>query len=381
MTFSIGARSFRAFTWGMLCAATLWSASGAAAEVQTRAVTIQQEKKRIESTVQALGGWKAWDDSLAPWRKAILELPIVGRGRRGTDGMLFSGATTDFLQRRFGPVEAPNEILPPWETAAVTAARDLKELLAKRGVDLIVAPVPCTLSIYPERGGIPSPKEVGIQYLRLIYELLVNDVDVIDLYTPFRERRYKNDELLYYPTDHHWTGRGIVVGASLIAERLARYVPLAEAKAQQPRYRREPVTIRQWEGGLAQGADPEQYPLEDIERFQVSSVDGGLYAEPEQAPVVIVGDSFALYQRFAGTATDLGPNLAYELNCPVQTLTSDRIMAHQVSRRLARQGADFLQGRIVVVWVAMDISFDKGQLGGDSFIPRNAGYGLKKALE
>ncbi len=74
-------------------------------------------------------------------------------------------------------------------------------------------------------------------------------------------------------------------------------------------------------------------------------------------PFTWMGDSFGLFQRFKDTATDVGPNLAYEINCPVQTLVNDGILAQQLPRLLARQGPDFLADRVAVVWIMKDIAF------------------------
>jgi len=347
------------YAWG---AVLLWVGSVAHAENPARAEIIERESNRIRSHVETLGGWAAWEKSLAGWRQAIGALPYEGHGRCGTDGMLFYGGTIQFLQYGLAPV--PTKAGPPqsWEVSAVAAARELSAYLATRGIDLIVVPVPNTLSIYPERSGTAPPSQVGVQYLRLVSELLANNVEAIDLYTPFLERRVEGEQLLYYPTDHHWNNRGIALGASIIAERLSRYATVEEAKRRPPNYTRKTVTITQWSGGLTLDADPAKYPPQDIERDQVSNADGTLYAETAEAPIVVIGDSFAQYHRFVGTASDLGPNLAYEINCPVQTLSNDGIVAREVPRRIARQGAAFLNNRVAVVWVSMDNSFQAGQL-------------------
>ena len=320
---------------------------------------IESEIERINTRVEGLHGWKAWDDSLAGWREAIGALPIEGKGRAGIEATLFHGGTIGFLKRGLNLMTSKDAPTQPWEASAVAAARELSSQLAARGIDLIVVPVPCKLSIYPERSGTTPPAEVGVQYMRLVSELLVNDIEVIDLYTPFIENRFDGNEMLYYRTDHHWNGRGIALGASLIAQRLSRYEVIVEVKARPARYSRKGVVAKNWRGELAQGADPQKYMPEEIERLQVFNSEGTLYAEPLAAPVVVVGDSFTLYERFKGTATDIGPNLAYELNCPVQTVANYGIVAHQVPRLVARQGPDFLDNRIVVVWVMMDISFQE----------------------
>ncbi len=328
-----------------------------AAESDGTARIIEGELERIGGRVESLGGWKAWDDSLAAWREAIGALPVVGKGRSGIEATLFHGGTIGFLGRGLGLRDAADVPAEPWEASAVAAARELSSQLAARGIDLIVVPVPCKLSIYPERSGSTPPAEVGVQYLRLVSGLLSNQVQVLDLYSPFLERRFDRGEMLFYRTDDHWNGRGIVLSASLIAERLSQYDAIAEAKGRPPVYERKSVTVKSWRGKLAEGTDQWKFPPEDNERFQIFNADGTLYAEPLTAPVVVLGDSFALYQRFNGTATDVGPNLAYELNCPVQTLVNYGILAQQVPRLVARQGQDFLNNRVIVVWVMMDISF------------------------
>ncbi len=333
------------------------AAQNAGTETGATEGIIQSESERIRGRVEALGGWRAWDDSLAGWRQAIDAMPLEGKGRGGIEATLFHVGSVGFLQRGLSLKSPGDSPVQPWEAGGVKAAREFSLQLAERGIGLVVVPVPCALSIYPERSGATPPAEVGVQYLHLVSELLANGVDTIDLYSPFLENRFDGEETLYYRTDHHWNSRGILLSASLIAERLARFKLITEARTHPPLYTRKELRLEDWRGALSPEADMEKYPSENIERSQILNQDGTLYAEPKSAPVLLLGDSFVQYVQFKGTATEIGANLAYELNCPVQTISNYGLTAAQMPRLVARKGPDFLNNRVVVVWIMFDISF------------------------
>jgi hypothetical protein len=142
----------------------------------------------------------------------------------GVDGWLFLTSELRFLSiaRFWGEDAVKVSDSPKTEWAdPLPAIVDFNDQLKRRGIQLLLVPIPSKAEIYPEKispgvdisGGDPAPS------LQLFYdELRAKGVDVLVLAPRFLEYRAKEQDALFCKSDTHWTGLGCVLAAQAIAE-------------------------------------------------------------------------------------------------------------------------------------------------------------------
>lgn len=119
--------------------------------------------------------------------------------------------------REIAPVRKPDEADP---AAAIV---DFSNQLKRRGINLILVPVPPKPAIYPEKAlpGFDLKGENPQPYLTRFYdELRGNGVEIVDLAPIFLQRREADRGPLFCRTDTHWSGSACVLAAQAIAAKL-----------------------------------------------------------------------------------------------------------------------------------------------------------------
>ena len=100
----------------------------------------------------------------------------------------------------------------------------LKDDLAKRGIDFIFMPLPPTPHVYAHElvDGIEADNDYTPGWTKMLLQLLENDVEIID---PIEEyRAHSSDDLVIkWPNDFHTGSGGRLIAAQALAERLQRY--------------------------------------------------------------------------------------------------------------------------------------------------------------
>ena len=270
-----------------------------------RAKAIADTRAEIEQTLAARGGtWESWAGQLAEYRA---DLKAHKKAKLTKDGMGFSWegyrmhAVDDITSRP----EGQNPFL-----ALLHLDRELKKL----GIDLIVAIIPAKLSIYPdfalkaedEAVRAPEDRMVALATQHMLYRLLTNNVEVVNLHTVFRDYRKEHGDkrLLYYGnTDTHWLNLGAQVAAQRIAERLRRYPEIAKAMAAENPFRTYAHTNK--------GSKADKVRI--IQKSEGGKIQK--YSSANDAPVLIVGDSNHNYNW--GLGGHFAAQLAYQLHMPV----------------------------------------------------------------
>lgn len=196
----------------------------------SRADAIRDTLAVIERKLAEHGGtWEKWSESLKPYREDLQGCFTLKWPWPAEKGYVFQGAAISInLLESFDKLPDGERPLD----AIVHFSRQLKAL----GIDLIVTIIPSKLSIHPDYihtaadGGtrvVRAPKDriVALSVIRLMYDLLRNDVEVIDLHEAFRQFRLKSgdDVPLSYVRDSHYLNRAAQLSAERIAERLKRY--------------------------------------------------------------------------------------------------------------------------------------------------------------
>ncbi len=186
----------------------------------------------------------------------------------------------------------------PWEEVAangsdpIPSILEFHELLAKKGISLLLVPVPAKAGIYPDKlaGGF-APGEVAA-IAPLLEKISLAGVKVLDLEPRFLEDRTVDPErLLYCRQDAHFSPAAIEVLAELISEEAKKIVTpgqsadLSIGDEEILSLVGDQIAGTEWEGAVALESLPVRY-VESAGKRGVS---------PDAAsPVLLLGDSHTL---------------------------------------------------------------------------------------
>ncbi|HEY6390633.1 MAG TPA: insulinase family protein [Bryobacteraceae bacterium] len=343
-------------------------------EERRRSMRATMDAIMAECQSSAGGDWRKWFDSLAPFReqlRAVMDRESRFNIRTSSLDSKHAIAYTDptkahrpvsFLTAAGTPPLMASQfvgyyISPPapdpfeWgeRLSSNMALKATRRWLKTKGIDLIVVPVPTVVDVYPDRvvgGGIPENRIVQPHVRKFFYDLLSSDIEIVDLLPAFLEAGRKRLDSLYLVGDIHWGPAGWRIAADALAERLRRY-PFAQEAARgkplfvskrMPRPAATPPTLL-WE----YLSPVERKAIKNYlhpEYDAVSRVDGKPM-DPETAPVVILGDSYAPL---------ISTQLAKAINLPVATHSVDG-SSTQPLKELLRIPKALPEAR-VVIWVA-----------------------------
>jgi hypothetical protein len=267
-------------------------------EHAARAEAIRQALAAINQELKDHGGsFEAWADTIKPYREAINQIKLGTWPWPAKHNFVFQGRAIDLVT--MDTVDEKNVF-----EAVLATDRALKA----RGLDLIFVPVPDKLAIYPDylSDTAPADRMVSVSVKRLLKRLLENDVEVVDLYTPFLEfRRQSEDKPLFYDRDSHWRNLAAQIAGEKIAARLKRYAFVQEALA----------------GGNRYSVTPKFRPDKPDDLMVVLDSKGGMYRDAGDSPIILTGDSSAMYNmsnliahlpaqagRHIGMPLTFGPN-------------------------------------------------------------------------
>ena len=245
---------------------------------------------------------------------------------------------------------------PATHTEPLEVIRAFRDQLERRGIRLVVVPVPGKPSVYPDRLSGRAGHGAAVSHTQqLIGSLRAAGVETVDLFDAFaRWRREENaggTPSLYLLRDTHWTGTTACRTAGLIAARIRE---LGWFTGGSTGYTVRDVSIRR-RGDLVRMMDLPRlerfFPPEDVRCQQVVlSQTGELYKDDPRSPVLVLGDSFLrMYQTDDPGAAGVIAHLARELRCPMATIVNDGGASTLVRQQLSRT-ADLLGGKRVVIW-------------------------------
>jgi len=236
---------------------------------------------------------------------AAVDFLVFREGRSGLvvgrDGWLFS--SEEFHR----PLAAERSLAKNLEYVSW-----VKSYLERRGVELVVAPVPAKARIYAPYTGSLRPSAIHRDlYQRLLANLQVAGVSVFDSH----QAMLLQSAPMFFRTDTHWTPAGARVVARGVARRVAqsqagRRINHADLDVGHQRFTTERVATRTLQGDLMNFLPlspwfDELLPATDqlavYQTYRDSA--GDLFAEPDVAPAVaLVGTSYSANNdwNFAG---------------------------------------------------------------------------------
>jgi len=263
----------------LLCAAAAWGEEKPDA-AKARAEAIAGTLKAIDQELAAHGGsFEAWGKSVQPFRDDL-------KAKWSTkDNFRFIGQDASVIQ--IDGFDGRPEGKRPFD--AIVA---FDKQLRARGIDLIFMPLPDKLAIYPDKvvvsdgaagrpARVPADRMVCVSVKHLMKRLLEAGVEVVDLYTLFRDWRLKNpDKPLYYNRDSHWRNLAAQIAGEKLAERLNRYDFVTKALA----------------GGNRYTVKPEYRADKPDDILTVREAkSGAYYRDDPRSPVLLTGDSNTMY--------------------------------------------------------------------------------------
>ena len=100
----------------------------------------------------------------------------------------------------------------------------LRDDLAKRGIDFIFMPLPPNPHVYAHDlvDGINADMDYTPGWTKMLLQFLENDIEIIDPIEEYRKQS-KADLVVNWPNDFHTASGGRLIAAKMLAERLQRY--------------------------------------------------------------------------------------------------------------------------------------------------------------
>jgi alginate O-acetyltransferase complex protein AlgJ len=223
----------------------------------------------------------------------------------------------------------------PWKTRIqpdpLPALEQLDRDLAKRGIRLVLLPIPVKPAIHPDRFTSRMVSSAGAlrnpSFPEFVARLRRAGIELIDVAPVLAADSAHGPQFL--ERDTHWTPAAVERVAELVAERVADYLrPEERAAATALEFSRRPARVS-GEGDIAKMLRLPQwasYRRQSVEVHRVL-VDGlAWHADPE-AVVLLLGDSFTrIYSDPAlpwGTGAGLAEQLSYSLRQPIDCLTGN----------------------------------------------------------
>ena len=335
--------------------------------------------KKMPSEANLRGYEKELEDSskAADWLRPIfrrlrwLVMRDLGdKAVAAADGWAYYGPNLRYVGEgyfRDGKPEIPGD--DPAGTIVDFAAQ-----LRRRGIALLVVPVPSKPSIAPERlrRGLAPSLELSVNTRRFMDDLRGRGIDVFDLFTPFvHEQRERPDRpRLYLAADTHWTGEGARLAATLLAERVRAVVGL-EQLLPRINYRREAVTVARRPDIPRMSRLPGEasaFPPEKTVAYRVLDEAGEPYADSDESRILLLGDSFSrIYQTDEPEAAGLIANLAFELKTPLASIVNDGGASTLVRQELARN-LELLKDKRLVIWAFAERDLRFGMKGWEKIV-------------
>ena len=291
----------------------------------------------------------------------------------GADGWFFLSSDIRFLSvgQFWGADTAKvSRAHKPESADPIPAIVDFHDQLKKRGIDLLLMPVPPKATIYPEKilPDVDLHGETAAPFLARFYdELRKREIDVVDLAPVFFQNRASEHGPVFCKTDSHWSGSGCVLAAQTIKEKIREKL----AGQPQKNYIAEwkEITIKGDLGDLA-GANAKKLEPEKIAVRTISDKETGAAINPDpNSPLLIIGDSHTLvFHDFLAEKSGLLDQLAYETGFAPDLIgtrgsgaTSVRVSLY----RRARKDPDYLAKKKVIVWCFAAREFTESDQGWD----------------
>lgn len=362
-----------------------WSVSGLVptrAELKAIVVSGSPWQATLEANKRILREIKSYEDGVKEESRIVqalvpvMQVPISGwlKGGNedayiGRDGWLFYRKDIDALIGR-GFLEPEilarraaggSELKAPPQPDPLKAIVDFRDQLARRGIALVVLPMPVKPTIHPERFSARYEGRAGVvqnpSFSAFLEGLEREGIAFLDL-APLlaRAKAESPGRPLYLKTDTHWTPEGMELGAQALARLARATAQLSPATARFSATARVVTNLGDVAGMLKLPAERKIFAPETVTIRQVQDGNAAMRPDPK-AEVLFLGDSFANIFSLApmgwGDAAGLVEHLALALGLPVDAITRNDAGSFATREMLAKElqrGNDRLAGKKLVIW-------------------------------
>lgn len=317
--------------------------------------------------------------NLLPWMQTLFCRIGLGNAKAyiGHEGWLFYApdlehvAGKNFLGREFMTLrkkKTPEEN-SDFEPDPRKAILQFKEELQKRGIKLILLPVPVKPSVYPEKlaGSFRDNSKIihNPGFAPWKEEMEKSGVDVFPVDRVFTQFKKIQGEKLFLKTDTHWTPEAMEQVALGLADYLVTNKYLQPGEFSFDKQQRRISSHGDIQKMLKLPEGETSYPQEEV-LVNIYSPRGNI-AGIVSSEVLLLGDSFAnIYsdpEMGWGEKGGFAEALSFYLKQPVDTIIRNDngsfVTRQQLNNDLKR-GKDLLAGKKVVIWQFASRELSKG---------------------
>lgn len=291
----------------------------------------------------------------------------------GVDGWFFLSSEIRFLSvGQFWGADAAkvSRAHKPESADPIPAIIDFNDQLKRRGIQLLLMPVPPKAAIYPDKilPDVALHGETAAPYLGRFYdELRGRGIDVVDLSPVFLQNLGNEHAPVFCKTDSHWSGFGCVLAAQTVKEKIHEKLAGQPPKNYAAEWKE--TMIKGDLGDLA-GPNLKKPEPEKIALRTISDKGTGAAVTPDpNSPLLIIGDSHTLvFHDFLAEKSGLLDQVAYELSFApdlIGTRGSGSTAVRISLYRRARKDSDYLAKKKVIVWCFTAREFTESDQGWD----------------
>lgn len=296
-------------------------------------------------------------------------LNVLGQGNEkvvaGEDGWLFYRPGVDSLSGQ--PFLDKNQLQlrieahelweKPVQPDPLQAIVDFHRQLSKRGIELILLPIPVKPSIHAEKlspYNFTSPP-TNRDWNPFLQHLKERNITVFNS-RPLLEAYAKKHGAAYLQTDTHWLPGAMDLVADELAKQIIAAFPdlglSAEYSLQQQKFEAKGDVA-----GMLTLPENHRPFLQSITVEQVVSGESELWQPETDSAILLLGDSFTnIYSTVGlgwGRSGGFAEHLSYHLQAPLDLLSRNDagafVTREMLGMELAR-GRDRLQGKKIVIW-------------------------------
>jgi SGNH hydrolase-like domain, acetyltransferase AlgX len=291
----------------------------------------------------------------------------------GVDGWFFLSSELRFLSvGQFWGADAAkvSRSHKPDSADPIPAIVDFNDQLKRRGIQLLLMPVPPKAAIYPEKilPDVELHGETAAPYLARFYDdLRGRGIDVVDLSPVFLQNQTNEHGPVFCKTDSHWSGFGCVLGAQTIKEKIHEKLAGQPSKNYAAEWKETTIKgdLGELAGSNSKKPEPEKIALRVISE---KGTNAAVTADPN-SPLLIIGDSHTLvFHDFLGEKSGLLDQVAYEMSFApdlIGTRGSGSTAVRISLYRRARKDPDYLAKKKVIVWCFTAREFTESDQGWD----------------
>lgn len=333
------------------------------------------DAERLKSHEKSLEDNSIWVQWMLPRAQYALT-KYGGAGNEqaylGLDGWLYYRPDVDYLtspgfldpamvaKRKRGSADAADMVQPD----PVRAIVDFRDQLKKRGIELIIMPMPVKPMIEAEHFHAALSPGTALQnssYEAFVKQLGEAGIPVYDPTPVLRERKQRLNEPQFLQTDTHWNPPAMEAVAEDVAIFVRKHTKVRQGVTSYVRREQNIQNLGDTAVMLALDESQTLFPKQEVTVRQIQDAPGIPWQRRKGSDVLILGDSFcnvfSLTGMGWGQSAGFGEHLSYYLKQPLDSIVVNAGGSHTSRLKLVgemararKRGKDRLAGVKLVIW-------------------------------